>query len=66
MEVCQPRVLDAAAVIDLTPDQPPRQLIRLAKQRCDRCDRFFVSPHPEKTCRVCSDDQEAFSAIFGA
>jgi Fe-S-cluster-containing hydrogenase component 2 len=65
LEVCQPRVLDAAATIDLTPDQPARPLISLAKQRCDRCDRFFVSPRPEKTCRVCSDDQDAFTAIYG-
>lgn len=66
LEVCQPKVLDAAAAFDLTPDQPPRILLRLVKQRCDRCDRFFVSPHPEKTCRVCGDDQDAFSAIFGS
>jgi ferredoxin len=65
LEVCQPRVLDAAATFDLTPDQPPRTLISLAKQRCDRCDRFFVSPRPEKTCKICSDDQDAFSAIYG-
>lgn len=65
MEVCQPRVLDAAAAFDLTPDLPPRTLISLAKQRCSRCDRFFVSPHPEKTCKVCSDDQDAFTAIYG-
>ena len=65
LEVCQPHVLDAAAAFDLTPDQPARPLIRLAKQRCDRCDRFFVSPHPEKTCRICSDDQDAFTAIYG-
>ncbi|OHC64087.1 MAG: 4Fe-4S ferredoxin [Rhodocyclales bacterium GWA2_65_19] len=65
LEVCQPQVLDATAIFDLTPDQPPRPLISLAKQRCDRCDRFFVSPQPEKTCRVCSDDQDAFSAIYG-
>lgn len=65
LEVCQPRVLDAAAQFDLSPDQPPRILISLAKQRCNRCDRFFVSPHPEKTCKVCSDDQDAFTAIYG-
>ncbi len=65
LEVCQPRVLDAAAAFDLTPDLPPRPLISLAKQRCKRCDRFFVSPHPEETCRVCTDDQDAFAAIFG-
>jgi len=65
LEVCQPRVLDAVASFDLTPDQPARALISLAKQRCKRCDRFFVSPHPEETCRVCSDDQDAFMAIYG-
>lgn len=65
LEVCQPRVLDAAATFDLTPDQPARALISLAKQRCKRCDRFFVSPRPEETCRVCRDDQDAFTAIYG-
>jgi ferredoxin len=65
LEVCQPHVLDAAAEFDLRPDQPPRSLISLAKQRCNRCDRFFVSPHPENTCKVCSDDQDAFTAIYG-
>ncbi|MBI5107822.1 MAG: 4Fe-4S dicluster domain-containing protein [Rhodocyclales bacterium] len=65
LEVCQPRVLDAAAAFDLSPDQPPRVLVSLAKQRCDRCDRFFVSPRPEKTCKVCSDDDDAFAAIYG-
>lgn len=65
MEVCQPRVLDAAAAFDLTPDQPARTLLSLAKQRCKRCDRFFVSPRPEETCRICCDDQDAFTAIYG-
>lgn len=65
LEVCQPRVLDAAAQFDLASDQPARPLISQAKQRCDRCDRFFVSHRPEQTCPVCRDDQDAFSAIFG-
>lgn len=65
LEVCQPRVLDASAAFDLTPDQPARPLVSLAKQRCDRCDRFFVSARPEETCPVCRDDQDAFTAIFG-
>jgi ferredoxin len=66
LEVCQPHVLDAAAVFDLAPDQPARVLISLTKQRCQRCDRFFVSAHPQQSCRVCSDDQDAFTAIYGA
>ncbi|TRZ55923.1 MAG: 4Fe-4S dicluster domain-containing protein [Rhodocyclaceae bacterium] len=65
LEVCQPRVLNATAQFDLTPDQPARPLISRAKQRCDRCDRFFVSPRTEETCPVCRDDQDAFSAVFG-
>ena len=65
LEVCQPRVLDAAAAFDLAPDKPSRTLISLNKQRCERCDRFFVSPRPEQTCKVCSDDQDAFTAIYG-
>lgn len=65
LEVCQPRVLDAAASFDARPEQPARVLIALVKQRCNRCDRFFVSPEPQETCKVCSDDQDAFAAIFG-
>lgn len=65
LEVCQPRVLDAAPVFDARPEQAPITLISRLKQRCSRCDRHFVSPTPETTCPVCSDDQDAFSALFG-
>lgn len=65
LEVCQPRVLDAEAAFDGRPEQPPRVLRKLAKQRCSRCDRHFVSVSPESTCVVCRDDEDAFSAIFG-
>lgn len=65
IEVCQPRALDAAADFEITPDQPVRPLFSLAKQRCGRCDRHFVSHRPEGICTVCSDDQDAFTAIFG-
>jgi ferredoxin len=65
LEVCQPRVLDAEAEFDCRPEQPARVLHSLVKQRCNRCDRFFVSPTPEQTCKVCSDDQDAFASIFG-
>ena len=65
LEVCQPGVLDAEAEFDARPGQPERILHRLGKQRCGRCDRFFVSAEPAATCAVCSDDEEAFSAIFG-
>jgi energy-converting hydrogenase A subunit P len=65
LEVCQPRVLDAEPGFDSRPGQAARVLHSLVKQRCNRCDRFFVSPTPEQTCKVCSDDQDAFSSIFG-
>lgn len=65
LEVCQPRVLDAVASFDARPEQAPITLISRTKQRCSRCDRHFVSPTPEKTCSICSDDEDAFSAIFG-
>lgn len=65
LEVCQPRVLYAAETFDATPEREPAVLRQLAKQRCNRCDRFFISPEPCETCPVCADDEEAFSAIFG-
>ena len=65
LEVCQPRVLDAAASFDARSEQPIQVLMSLNKQRCSRCDRHFVSAVPEKTCPVCTDDEDAFSAIFG-
>jgi ferredoxin len=65
LEVCQPRVLDAQASFDARPGQPAITLIKQAMQRCARCDRHFVSPTPQKTCPICSDDEAAFEAIFG-
>ena len=65
LEVCQPRVLDAETSFDARSDQPVQVLMSLNKQRCSRCDRHFVSAVPEKTCPVCTDDEDAFSAIFG-
>lgn len=66
LEVCQPRVLDAQATFDARPGQPAITLIKQAMQRCSRCDRHFVSPTPQKTCNICSDDEYAFDAIFGS
>lgn len=65
LEVCQPRVLDAEASFDARPEQANRVLLSLNKQRCQRCDRHFVSPSPEQTCPICRDDEDAFAAIFG-
>lgn len=65
LEVCQPHVLDADASFDARPERPPRVLLALSKQRCERCDRHFVSQSPAQTCPVCRDDEDAFAAIFG-
>lgn len=65
LEVCQLRVLYAAESFDATPERKPAVLRQLAKQRCNRCDRFFVSTEPCETCPVCTDDADAFTAIFG-
>lgn len=64
LEVCQPRVLTACATFDARSEQEASTLIAVTKQRCARCDRHFVSVKLEKTCSTCSDDEEAFSAIF--
>jgi energy-converting hydrogenase A subunit P len=64
-EVCQPRVVRYAETVDATPNVEPVALNILAKQRCQRCDRFFVSPAPADTCTVCADDEIAFDRIFG-
>lgn len=65
LEVCQPRALDAEPEFDARPERPARTLHSLVKQRCERCDRFFVSSAPAKACPVCGDDEDAFAAIFG-
>lgn len=65
LEVCQPRVLDAQSSADVRPGQPVVTLISRLQQRCSRCDRHFVSVEPRNTCSICSDDEEAFDAIFG-
>lgn len=65
LEACQPRVLEAKAEVDARPDRAAVQLLGRVKQRCARCDRYFPSLSAEEYCPVCSDDQDAFSAIFG-
>ncbi|BBD76527.1 NADH-quinone oxidoreductase subunit I [Hydrogenophilus thermoluteolus] len=65
LEVCQPRVLTADAHFDARPEQPARVLHALRKQRCSRCERFFVAPEPREQCPICEDDDDAFAQIFG-
>lgn len=64
LEVCQPQVLGAAPSIP-SPDSGWRPLHRLGKQRCQRCDRPFVSATPDEHCPICADDADVFDEIFG-
>lgn len=64
IEVCQPRVLHAAATLP-PPDAGRRSLIGRAKQRCERCDRPFVAAEPRSRCPICEDDEDVFGDIFG-
>lgn len=64
LEICQARVLRRSGSVDASPERQPLALHMLAKQRCRRCDRFFVSPQPESVCPICRDDDDAFGEIF--
>lgn len=64
-EVCQPRVLRPARIANATAKVGATALDILAKQRCQRCDRFFASSAPAAICPVCRDDDDAFGSIFG-
>lgn len=63
-EACQPRVLHLAPTMR---DWQAHTVVlqTRSKQRCSRCDRFFVSPEPAEMCPVCSGDDEDFASLFG-
>ena len=66
VEVCQPRVLRSAEAMSELSDA--RKIVTLharAKQRCNSCDRFFISAQPEEMCPVCQGDDADFADIFG-
>ena len=66
VEACQPRVLRFAATMDDLPAaRETVTLHALNKQRCARCDRFFISPEPAEICTICQGDDDDFAAIFG-
>lgn len=65
LEVCQPGALRVAESFDARPGRAPATLRVLRKQRCTRCDRFFVSAESLENCPVCADDNDAFNMIFG-
>lgn len=66
LEACQPRVLSYAdAVTSLPAARETVTLHALHKQRCSRCDRFFISATPAEVCPICEGDDGDFAAIFG-
>lgn len=66
VESCQPRVLAfAAATGNLPAAREIVTLHALNKQRCARCDRFFISSEPAEICTICRGDDDDFTAIFG-
>lgn len=58
-----PSVDDCAAIVLAA--GAPHILLALNKQRWARCDRHLVSAVPEKTCPVCTEHEDAFTALFG-
>lgn len=65
-EVCQPHVLYfKEAMENLAKSPEPVNLHALRKQRCTRCDRFFISPAPEEICPTCEGDDVDFASLFG-
>ncbi|WP_420475166.1 4Fe-4S dicluster domain-containing protein [Noviherbaspirillum sp. ST9] len=64
-EACQPRVLHLSQTMHNWKSRPASVLHARAKQRCGRCDRFFISPEPEEICEVCEGDDRDFASLFG-
>lgn len=66
LEACQPRALRFAdAMSNLPAARDTVALHALGKQRCSRCDRFFISAEPLELCPICAGDDADFTAIFG-
>lgn len=66
IEVCQPRVLEFQDSLgSLSKASGPTSLHALGKQRCSRCDRFFISPAPAETCPICEGDDADLASLFG-
>jgi Fe-S-cluster-containing hydrogenase component 2 len=66
VEACQPGVLSFADSLGSTPAAKTAVALHaLSKQRCGRCDRFFISAAPAETCQICEGDDADFAAILG-
>jgi len=66
VEICQPHVLHFRDKMEnLAKASEPVTLHALGKQRCTRCDRFFISPAPVEICPICEGDDADFASLFG-
>ena len=66
VEACQPQALRFKENLGAREAaKTPVTLHRLAKQRCGRCDRLFISSEPEEICPICHGDDADFASIFG-
>lgn len=66
VEVCQPHVLHFKGEMENLAKSPePVTLHALGKQRCSRCDRFFISAAPKEICPICEGDDADFVSLFG-
>ena len=66
VEVCQPHVLYFKGEMENLAKSPePVTLHALGKQRCARCDRFFISSVPEEICPICEGDDADFASLLG-
>lgn len=67
IEACQPRALRLLDAIEISAlmETKPIEMYALPKQRCSRCDRFFLQTGSSDICSVCEGDDEDFASIFG-
>lgn len=68
IEACQPHALMRQTSVPIATglSKEPTILRNRPKQRCTRCDRFFMPARPTETlCQICDDDDKDFGAIFG-
>lgn len=68
IEACQPHALERQTSVAIATglSKEPVTLRNRPKQRCKRCDRFFMPANAAETlCQICADDDKDFGAIFG-
>lgn len=67
-EACQPNALVRLPTVPVAAGltKEAATLRSRPKQRCSRCDRFFMPTQPEESlCPICDRDDQDFAAMFG-